>query len=77
MAQAFYQNYKIGIIGGGQLGRMLIQSGIDFNIKALRNTRKKTGSKIPATNKTGKIIIVTNVTIPRRMVKLSWYDPAL
>jgi 5-(carboxyamino)imidazole ribonucleotide synthase len=32
MAQAFYQNYKIGIIGGGQLGRMLIQSGIDFNI---------------------------------------------
>ncbi len=32
MAQAFYQNYKIGIVGGGQLGRMLIQSGIDFNI---------------------------------------------
>lgn len=32
MAQAFYQNYKIGIIGGGQLGRMLIQSGIDFNL---------------------------------------------
>ena len=32
MTQAFYQNFKIGIIGGGQLGRMLIQSGIDFNI---------------------------------------------
>ncbi|MEQ8414954.1 MAG: 5-(carboxyamino)imidazole ribonucleotide synthase [Imperialibacter sp.] len=25
-------NRKIGILGGGQLGRMLIQSGIDFNI---------------------------------------------
>lgn len=25
-------NKKIGILGGGQLGRMLIQSGIDFNI---------------------------------------------
>jgi len=32
MAQAFYQNFKIGIVGGGQLGRMLIQSGIDLNI---------------------------------------------
>ena len=32
MTQAFYQNYKIGIIGGGQLGRMLIQSGIDLNL---------------------------------------------
>ncbi len=32
MAQAFYQDYKVGIIGGGQLGRMLIQSGIDLNI---------------------------------------------
>jgi len=32
MTQAFYQNFKIGIIGGGQLGRMLIQSGIDLNI---------------------------------------------
>lgn len=32
MAQAFYQNFKLGILGGGQLGRMLIQSGIDFNI---------------------------------------------
>jgi 5-(carboxyamino)imidazole ribonucleotide synthase len=32
MSQAFYQNFKVGIVGGGQLGRMLIQSGIDFNI---------------------------------------------
>lgn len=32
MAQAFYQDFKIGVIGGGQLGRMLIQSGIDFNL---------------------------------------------
>jgi 5-(carboxyamino)imidazole ribonucleotide synthase len=32
MTQAFYQNFKIGIIGGGQLGRMLIQAGIDLNI---------------------------------------------
>ncbi|MBA4144687.1 MAG: 5-(carboxyamino)imidazole ribonucleotide synthase [Cytophaga sp.] len=32
MGQAFYQNFKLGILGGGQLGRMLIQSGIDFNI---------------------------------------------
>jgi len=28
----FYQNYKIGVLGGGQLGRMLIQSAIDFNL---------------------------------------------
>ncbi len=32
MTQAFYQKFKIGILGGGQLGRMLIQSGIDFNL---------------------------------------------
>lgn len=32
MAQAFYQDFKLGILGGGQLGRMLVQSGIDFNI---------------------------------------------
>jgi 5-(carboxyamino)imidazole ribonucleotide synthase len=25
------QDFKLGILGGGQLGRMLIQSGIDFN----------------------------------------------
>ena len=32
MTQSFQQNFKLGILGGGQLGRMLIQSGIDFNI---------------------------------------------
>ena len=32
MASSFQQNFKVGILGGGQLGRMLIQSGIDFNI---------------------------------------------
>ena len=32
MEQKFYQQYKIGILGGGQLGRMLIQSGMDWNI---------------------------------------------
>ncbi len=30
--KTFDQNFKLGILGGGQLGRMLIQSGIDFNI---------------------------------------------
>lgn len=32
MTKTFYQNYKVGILGGGQLGRMLIQAGIDLNI---------------------------------------------
>lgn len=32
MASSFQQDFKLGILGGGQLGRMLIQSGIDFNI---------------------------------------------
>jgi len=32
MSQKFYQEFKLGILGGGQLGRMLIQSGIDWNI---------------------------------------------
>lgn len=32
MSQSFKENFKLGILGGGQLGRMLIQSGIDFNI---------------------------------------------
>lgn len=32
MSKSFDQNFTIGILGGGQLGRMLIQSGIDFNI---------------------------------------------
>jgi 5-(carboxyamino)imidazole ribonucleotide synthase len=30
---SFQQNFKLGVLGGGQLGRMLIQSGIDFNIQ--------------------------------------------
>jgi 5-(carboxyamino)imidazole ribonucleotide synthase len=32
VSQAFRENFKLGVLGGGQLGRMLIQSGIDFNI---------------------------------------------
>jgi 5-(carboxyamino)imidazole ribonucleotide synthase len=30
--KGFYQDFKVGILGGGQLGRMLIQSGLDWNI---------------------------------------------
>jgi len=29
----FYRDTKVGIVGGGQLGRMLIQAGIDLNIQ--------------------------------------------
>ena len=32
MSFSFRKDFKLGILGGGQLGRMLIQSGIDFNI---------------------------------------------
>jgi 5-(carboxyamino)imidazole ribonucleotide synthase len=32
LQSTFRQNFTLGILGGGQLGRMLIQSGIDFNI---------------------------------------------
>ena len=32
MSTVFQQNFTLGVLGGGQLGRMLIQSGIDFNI---------------------------------------------
>jgi len=32
MAAIFYQNFTLGILGGGQLGRMLIQAGIDLNL---------------------------------------------
>lgn len=28
----FYQDFKLGVLGGGQLGRMLIQSAIDFKL---------------------------------------------
>jgi 5-(carboxyamino)imidazole ribonucleotide synthase len=30
--KSFDQNFKLGVLGGGQLGRMLIQAGIDYNI---------------------------------------------
>lgn len=33
MTNKFYQQFKLGVLGGGQLGRMLIQSGIDLNIE--------------------------------------------
>lgn len=32
LKQLFQQDFKLGIVGGGQLGRMLIQAGIDLNI---------------------------------------------
>ncbi len=32
MTTAFDNNFKLGILGGGQLGRMLIQAGMDLNI---------------------------------------------
>src|SRR5436190_16356186 len=32
MKQNFYKEFKLGILGGGQLGRMLIQSEVDFNL---------------------------------------------
>ncbi|GJM62341.1 MULTISPECIES: 5-(carboxyamino)imidazole ribonucleotide synthase [Persicobacter] len=32
MAFSLFQDLKLGILGGGQLGRMLIQSSFDFNI---------------------------------------------
>jgi 5-(carboxyamino)imidazole ribonucleotide synthase len=32
LSKYFNQDFKIGVLGGGQLGRMLIQSGIDFNL---------------------------------------------
>ena len=28
----FYQDFKLGVLGGGQLGRMLIQEAINYNI---------------------------------------------
>ena len=31
-SKQFYSDLKLGILGGGQLGRMLIQAGIDFNL---------------------------------------------
>ncbi len=32
MSKAFYQDFKLGILGGGQLGRMLIRPAMDFNV---------------------------------------------
>ncbi len=32
MQTDFYDNFKLGILGGGQLGRMLIQQAINYNI---------------------------------------------
>lgn len=32
MANVFKQDFTVGVLGGGQLGRMLIQAGIDYNI---------------------------------------------
>ncbi|BDD00343.1 5-(carboxyamino)imidazole ribonucleotide synthase [Persicobacter psychrovividus] len=32
MAFSLFQGVKLGILGGGQLGRMLIQSSLDFNL---------------------------------------------
>lgn len=32
MPQEFYQNFILGVLGGGQLGRMLIKSAIDYNL---------------------------------------------
>ncbi|MEL6538110.1 MAG: hypothetical protein AAFQ98_22015, partial [Bacteroidota bacterium] len=29
---AFAQDFKLGVLGGGQLGRMMIQSAIDYNL---------------------------------------------
>ncbi len=33
LATTFNTDFKLGVLGGGQLGRMLIQSGIDFNVQ--------------------------------------------
>lgn len=33
MAQFYHDDFKVGILGGGQLGRMLIQTGIDLDIQ--------------------------------------------
>jgi 5-(carboxyamino)imidazole ribonucleotide synthase len=32
LTNAFDKDFKLGVLGGGQLGRMLIQSGLDFNL---------------------------------------------
>ncbi|MFK7969229.1 MAG: 5-(carboxyamino)imidazole ribonucleotide synthase [Bacteroidia bacterium] len=32
MQKSFFKNLKLGIVGGGQLGRMLIQAAVDYNV---------------------------------------------
>lgn len=32
MKKHFYRNLRLGIVGGGQLGRMLIQAAVDYNL---------------------------------------------
>jgi 5-(carboxyamino)imidazole ribonucleotide synthase len=32
MGKNFYNDFKLGILGGGQLGRMLIQAAVDYNL---------------------------------------------
>ncbi len=32
MNKKFYKDLKVGVLGGGQLGRMLIQAAVDFNV---------------------------------------------
>lgn len=33
MQKYFYRDLKVGVLGGGQLGRMLLQAAIDFNLQ--------------------------------------------
>jgi 5-(carboxyamino)imidazole ribonucleotide synthase len=33
MEKTFYNNFKLGVLGGGQLGRMLLQEAVNFNLQ--------------------------------------------
>ena len=33
MKSAFDHNFKLGVLGGGQLGRMLVQEAINYNLQ--------------------------------------------
>src|SRR5882672_7844828 len=56
MPQKFYQEFKLGILGGGQLGRMLIQSGMDWNINfSILDPDPSAPCKSIAEFKTGKL----------------------
>jgi len=56
MPQNFYQEFKLGILGGGQLGRMLIQSGMDWNINfSVLDPDSSAPCKSIAEFKTGKL----------------------